>query len=212
MSTDNLYIVKRTYTDNKDPNSNQFKVAIKGTYTDLRAAKAAAKHVLVDEGYAPDNFSSYDVNDGSLRPWPHGDGVMVLAVTESETGTAAERFVVELETVPNAMSAEAPPPGSEGGGCRVPGKLFHVLQTDVDYNADRSGDARSTHVEGSFRARGQARDCALAALLDGGALRPSNFAEYDVYDDGTESPFGADVLVHAANENGQNFLVSVVEE
>jgi hypothetical protein len=209
MSTDNLYIVKRTYTDHKDPNRNQFKVAISGTYTDLRAAKAAAQQVLVDEGYSRDNFSSYDVNDGSLRPWPHGDGVMVRAVAGPDPG--AERFLVELETVPNVLSAAAPPAGSSAGG-RVPGTLFHVLQTDVDYNADRSGDARSTHVEGSFRAREQARDCALAALLDGGTLRPSDFAEYDVYDDGTESPFGAGVLIHAANENGQNFLVSVVEE
>jgi len=203
MSTDNLYIVKRTYTDHKDPNRNQFKVAIRGTYTDLRSAKVAAQQVLVDEGYSRDNFSSYDVNDGSLRPWPHGDGVMVRAVAGPDPG--AERFLVELETVPNTVSAEP-------AGGRVPGKLFHVLQTDVDYDADRSGDARSTHVEGSFRAREQARDCALAALLDGGTLRPSDFAEYDVYDDGTESPFGAGVLVHAANENGQNFLVSVVEE
>ena len=53
---------------------------------------------------------------------------------------------------------------------------------------------------------------ALTALLDGGALQKGDFAEYDVYDDGTESPFGADVLVHAANDNGHNFLVSVLEE
>jgi hypothetical protein len=206
MSADNLYIVKRIYTDHKDPNRNEFKVAIKGTYTDLRAAKSAAQRVLPDEGYARDDFSEYDVNDGSGagKPWAYGDGVMVRAVA----GPGAETFVVELETVPNAIGAR---PASGGDG-RVRGKLFHVLQTDVDYNADRSGDARSTHVEGSFRAREEARARALTALLDGGALQKGDFAEYDVYDDGTESPFGADVLVHAANDNGHNFLVSVLEE
>jgi hypothetical protein len=203
MSTDNLYIVKRTYTDHKDPNRNQFKVAIKGTYTDLRAAKSAAQRVLPDEGYALDNFSEYDVNDGGAKPWAYGDGVMVHAVV----GRGAETFLVELETVPNAIAAH--PSGGDG---RIREKLFHVLQTDVDYNADRSGDARSTHVEGSFRAREEARERALTALLDGGALRKGDFAEYNVYDDGTESPFGADVFVHAANDNGQNFLVSVLEE
>ena len=203
MSTDNLYIVKRTYTDHKDPNRNQFKVAIKGTYTDLRAAKSAAQRVLPDEGYALDNFSEYDVNDGGAKPWAYGDGVMVHAVV----GRGAETFLVELETVPNTIAAQ--PSGGDG---RIHEKLFHVLQTDVDYNADRSGDARSTHVEGSFRAREEARERALTTLLDGGALRKGDFAEYDVYDDEAESPFGADVLVHAANDNGQNFLVSVLEE
>jgi hypothetical protein len=200
MSIDNLYIVKRTYTDHKDPNRNEFKVAIKGTYTDLRAAKSAAQRVLADEGYARDNFSSYDVNDGTAGPWRHGDGVIVHAVV------AAETFLVELETVPNTIAAARADDG------RVNGHLFHVLQTDVDYNADRSGDARSTHVEGSFRTREEAREWALTALLAGGAFQTGDFAEYDVYDDGTESPFGADVLVHAANENGQNFLMSVLEE
>jgi len=204
MSTDNLYIVKRTYTDHKDPNRNQFKVAIKGTYTNLHAAKSAAQRVLPDEGYARDNFSEYDVNDGGATPWAYGDGVMVHAVV----GPGVETFLVELETVPNAIAARP----SGGGDGRVGGKLFHVLQTDVDYNADRSGDARSTHVEGSFRAHEEARERALTTLLDGGALRKGDFAEYDVYDNGTESPFGTDVLVHAANDNGQNFLVSVLEE
>jgi hypothetical protein len=211
MSSDNLYIVKRTYTDPKDP-SNRYKVAIKGTYTDLRAAKTAAQRVLADEGYTRDNFRAYDVNDGTgaASDWPHGDGVVVHAL-----GPDAERFLVELETVPNTLVAHRlpPPPDlsvDEGG--RVQGSLFHVLQTDIDYNADRSGDARTTHVEGSFRGREEARERALTALLDGGAVKKSDFVEYDVYDDGTESPFGPDVLVHAANENGQNFLVAVVEE
>jgi len=205
MSSDNLYIVKRTYTDPKDP-SNRYKVAIKGTYTDLRAAKTAAQHVLADEGYTRDDFSAYDVNDGTSAAsgWPHGDGVIVHAL-----GPYAERFLVELETVPNALP---PRDLSLGEGGRVQGCLFHVLQTDVDYNADRSGDARTTHVEGSFRGREEARERALTALLDGGAVKKSDFAEYDVYDDGTDSPFGPGVLVHAANENGQNFLVAVVEE
>jgi hypothetical protein len=174
--------------------------------------KAAAKHTLLDEGYSRDNFTQYDVNDGGVgsmttttlqSPWPHGDGVMVYAV-----GASGERFWVELETVPNPLGATA----TNAPDCRVREKLFHVLQTDVDYNADRSGDARATHVEGSFRAREQARECALTALLDGGDVQKSDFAEYNVYGDGVESLFGPDVLVHAVNENGQNFLVSVVEE
>ncbi|PVH98916.1 hypothetical protein DM02DRAFT_656882 [Periconia macrospinosa] len=64
---------------------------------------------------------------------------------------------------------------------------------------------------GTYADRRQARDQALRILLDTDMKR-EDFVEYDEYIDGTEGPFGPDVIVHAVKEGGENVLVSVITD
>ncbi|KAF2688464.1 hypothetical protein K458DRAFT_414208 [Lentithecium fluviatile CBS 122367] len=199
MAAENLYIVKRTFLDTNNPGQKEINVALPATFTDLKAAKNEAKNVLTWEGYETEFFSVYDVNDGT-KEWKHGDGVIVYA-----EGPSGERFKVEIDTIPNALGLKAE------GAERVQTPLYHVLQTVIEYDMDRSGAQRSNFVQGSFTSVEEAREQALKALLDAD-MSKEDFVEYDEYSDGTEGPFGQDVVVHAVKEGGQNVLVSVISE
>jgi hypothetical protein len=199
MANDNLYVVKRTFLNLKSPSGLSLNVALPATFTDLKAAKAEAKTTLFNEGYEKDFFSLYDVNDGQSE-WKHGSGTIVYA--EALSG---EVFKVEIETVPNSTRLE----GDQDGRVRRP--LHHVLQTDVHFNEDRSGFLRDSAIESTHTVRELAKAKALTVLLDQD-VKKEDFAEYDEYADGTEGPFGPDVMVHAVKEGGENILVSVVSD
>jgi hypothetical protein len=197
MSESNIYLIKRTYTDLKNPSEIAYKVAIPSTFADLKAAKAAALATLIDEGYEPGFFPVYEVNHGDAAQWTHGDGMMVYA-----EGPDHEIFTVEIGTRPNDAHFEA----DETGRIRRP--LHHVIQTIVDYSDDRSGSKRKSMVEGTHIARSLAESQALRVLLDAN-VRKEDFVEYDEFIEG-ERPFGEDVIVHAVKDGGENILVSVV--
>ena len=197
MASENLYLIKRSYVDLKDPNETYFKVAILGAYTNLHTAKTAAKTILMTEGYDQSDFPKYEVNNGQ-DDWAHGDGVIVYA-----EGPSGEKFTVTIETVPNTVGLE----GDQDG--KVSQQLWHVLQMDVDYVSDRSGFKRETFIEGSYMNYEDAKIRALKVLLDPD-LDKKDYAEYTEYTDGTESPYGPDVIVHAAKENGEVYLVMVI--
>jgi hypothetical protein len=78
MANDNLYVVKRTFFNPRDPAEQSFHVTVPATCTDLNVAKKEAKMALTREGYETDFFSVYDVNNDRDR-WKHGDGVVVYA-------------------------------------------------------------------------------------------------------------------------------------
>jgi hypothetical protein len=197
MAESNIYLVKRTYTDLKNPSEIAYRVAIPSTFTDLKAAKTAALATLIDEGYERGFFPVYEVNNRDAAQWTHGDGVMVYA-----EGPDHEIFTVEIETRPNDAHFEADDTG------RVRRPLHHVLQTTVDYNDDRSGSKRESMVEGTHMMRSLAESQALRVLLDAD-VRKEDFVEFDEYTEG-ERPFGEDVIVHAVKDGGENILVSVV--
>jgi len=207
MSAENLYVIKRTFTDLKNPGEPAIKVA----YLDLKSAKERATKVLLEEGYEKSFFTVYDEknvhpgpgkgeNDVELMKWKHGDGVIVYA-----EGLSHEIYKVEIDTVPNAAKLEAS--AANLGPVKQP--LFHVLQTNIHYLEDRSGSKRDTIVEGVHKSKELALAQASKLLIDDDVGK-ADFAEYDEYTDGTEGPFGADVVIHAVKENGENILVSVI--
>jgi hypothetical protein len=79
MANDNLYVVKRTLFNPRDPAEQSF-------------------HVTVPE---TDFFSVYDVNNGR-DGWRHGDGVVVYA-----EGQGGEVLTVAIDTIPNTHGLRA---------------------------------------------------------------------------------------------------------
>jgi hypothetical protein len=189
--------VKRTIFDPKDPAEPVFKIALPATFANLKAAKKEAREVLSKEGYETNFFSTYDVNNGD-ESWSHGDGAIVYA-----RGTSGEVLKVEIDTIANSTrllpdaSGEIHPP------------LYHVLQTVIDYDKDRSGSQRYSIVEGTHATLELAREQALRVLIDE-CVTKEDFVEYNEYSDMNEGNFGPNVVVHAVKEGGQNLLISVI--
>lgn len=200
-ANENLYLIKLTAINlKKEPAGSAQDVSIKGTFTSLPAAKAFCKTLLTSLGYDKEFFPTYDVRSEYAGDWPHGDGVQVYAsVPDSEI------FKVELETEPNKFGLKA-----EGEDGRILRELWHVLQVTIHYNIDRSGAKRDSTVEGSYETVQQARQAALAALLDEDVTK-ENFAEYDEFKDQKDWPYGEDVVVHAVGQSGENYLVKVLK-
>ncbi|KAH8651287.1 hypothetical protein BX600DRAFT_101110 [Xylariales sp. PMI_506] len=197
MASEYLYVVKRTFTDPKAPIETSFNVALPATFTSLEAAKAEAEAVSLKDGYEPSLFAVYEVKD-KQHEWKHGDGTIVYG-----EGLSGEVFKVEIDTVSNTARIEG------DGAQRINRPLYHVLQTTVHYNEDRSGSLRDSAVESTHTVRRLAEAKALVILLDQDVTK-EDFVEYDEFSDGTESPFGPDVVVHAVMEGGENILVSVI--
>jgi hypothetical protein len=197
MSSENLYHVKRSCIDLKDPKELHWKVAIPTTYTNLHAAKESSKQALVKEGYSQSDFVKYEVNNGQ-KGWAYGSHVIVVA-----EGPSGETFTVEIETMPNTADLTGDADG------KVVEKLYHVVQTNIDYNWDRSGSKRETNIEGSYTNLDEAKKRALTTLLDDD-VRKEDFLDYKEYVQCGTSPFGPDNLVHAIKNNGENNLVSII--
>jgi len=199
-TSDLLFHVKRTVTDfAKDKSGATTSIDILGTFTDLAAAKLAARSALASEGYVKDDFETFEQNDGT-GTWTHGDGVLAFA-----KAPAGQTFEVRIDTKPNILQFK----GNADG--EVEGVLHYVIQQTINYNKDPTGSSQDTEVEGTYRTRETARKAARTALLDSEVTKKT-FAEYDEFDDAREVnewPYGEDVLVHAVAETGENFNVAV---
>jgi len=195
-----LYHVKRTITEYDLDKSGATRITdVLGTFTDLTAAKLAARAGLASEGYIKDDFELLEVKEevGSEN-WKHDDGVLVFA-----KAPAGQEFEVRLDTKPNVLHLK----GNESG--EVEGFLHYVLQTTINYNNDRIGGIQTTEVEGTYPTRKAAYEAAHTALLDEEVTKKS-FAEYDEKEkEECEWPWGDDCFVHAVAETGENFLVFV---
>lgn len=200
-TSENLYHVLLTSIDlKKDPSGAAQDVSIKATFTSLPSAKAFSRTLLTSLGYERDFFTTYDELGSYTGDWPHGDGVQVYAaVAESEI------LKVELKTAENKFGYQ----GDESG--RVTRELWHVVQTTIHYNLDRSGAKRDSVIEGSYETAEQARQSARTALLDED-VRKEDFAEYDEFG-GTQGDWtwGEDVVVHAVGQGGENYVVRVLQ-
>ena len=67
MASENLYIVKRSKFDARNPTQPVYDIALPATFTNLNDAKQYAKRVLPKEGYDIKFFPVYDVKDLSLH-------------------------------------------------------------------------------------------------------------------------------------------------
>jgi hypothetical protein len=197
---DMLFHVKRTVTDFAEDKSGATRTTdILGTFTDLTAAKNAARSALASEGYLKDDFATFETkSEVDPEAWTHGDGVLIFA-----KAPAGQEFEVRLDTKPNVNNLKGNPSGE------VDGYLHYVLQTTINYNNDRIGGIQTTEVEGTFTTRKAAFEAAKTTLLDDEITKES-FAEYDEKDEFKgEWPYGDDCLVHAVGESGENFKVFV---
>jgi hypothetical protein len=93
-----LFHVKRTITDFHEDKSGATRTTdVLGTFTDLTAAKNAARSALASEGYMKDDFEKFEVkNETDPEEWNHGDGVLIFA-----KAPAGQEFEVRLDTKPN---------------------------------------------------------------------------------------------------------------
>ena len=181
------------------------KVRVAGTYTSLKAAKAAAHRLIFDAGYEVEWFTDYltQPTEFEQHKVDHRDGLMVYA--KARDGTI---FRVTLLTAPNTRGF----PGDEEGKVDIP--LFHVLQMNVKYSIDDTGATRETNIEGSFESYEDARRYASELLLseDEGITRDS-FAQYDeAKAPDIDCGYGENVIVHAVGNDGDNILISVLKE
>ncbi|OCK85857.1 hypothetical protein K432DRAFT_285901 [Lepidopterella palustris CBS 459.81] len=200
MAGDMLYHIKRTMVDIKNDATGALqKVDILGTFTDLSKAKAAAKNALFAEGYEKEWFTEFEVKDGA--EWKHPDGTFVYAKAPD-----GETFTVALETTPNTLALMG-----DADGKVVEKQLFHVLQTTIHYNVDRSGANRETSLEGTYTTFEDAKNAAMGCLLDED-VRKESFVEYDEYDGQEDWAFGEDTMVHAVGVGGENYLVAIIRK
>ncbi|KAJ9664775.1 hypothetical protein H2198_000121 [Neophaeococcomyces mojaviensis] len=188
-----------------DPNNQVEKVRIVGSYDSLKHAKTAAHRCLFEAGYQREWFEQYEVdpqyfekNDVAQR-----DGLEVLA-----TATNGATFRVRIVTSPNVGKFTSP---FDDG--RIPDALYHVLQTHVSYKEDESGEVRDTDVKATFATYNEARSYASRVLLSPEKdVTRDSFAEYDEAGPGErDCGYGENVIVHAVGDNGQNYLISVVQ-
>lgn len=198
--SENFYHIMGTMIDyHRDPTGALQNRRICGTYTDLNSAKAAASHALLDQGYEEAWFTNFDVKTRQ-QDWAHGDGTIVYA-----RAPAGEVFTVTIQTAPNSFAFAG---DAEN---KVTGELYHVLQTTIHYDKDRSGAVQDAEILGSFETYPAAKQMALTCLLDEDVTKES-FAEYDENVGQDDWPFDSDVMVHAVGETGENVVIAVVEQ
>jgi hypothetical protein len=201
MPAELLYNVKVFSTEPKNPQQNYYRTTVVSTYTDLHDAKEQAKSELLNEGYSSSDFKLYETNDGSGK-WENTNGLMARAI-----GPAGERFSVTVEAVPNHEHIKG------DSGTKILKKLYHVIQTDIDYQADETGMKRETTIQNTFTTLSAAKSHALSVLLSE-KLEKKDYEEYTEYPElakGVDLQSGEELIVHATRSNGMNTLVSVIE-
>ncbi|KAL6244448.1 hypothetical protein RBB50_008690 [Rhinocladiella similis] len=204
--SDSLYHILFSVSHNpKDVNEEVEKLRVCGTFTNLQAAKAQAHKTLFEAGYEREWFTEYDTQreefvEHSIK---RRTGLCVYAVAPDKTV-----FRISVATTPNVQGFKA-----IGEDHKVHFDLYHVVQTNVEYSEDDSGQARDTNVEGSFKTYEEARKFASQVLLapEDGVTKES-FEQYDEAGPGEKDcGFGENVIVHAVGKNGENILVSVLK-
>jgi len=187
----------------RDPTSEVQRVRVCGTYTSIKAAKAAAHQALFDAGYEQEWFTVFDSRTHETTNWKHGEGVIVYA--EAPEG---EIFTISISTTVDTLGVK----GNEEGKIEI--DLYHILQTTIFYDKDASGGLRETNIEGTFKTYDEARAAASTVLVnEEDGVTKESWAEYDELPVGEKDwEYGENVVVHAVGSNGENILLSVVKE
>lgn len=201
--SDVLYHVKRTIIDfMSDPSGATRTTDILASYVSLPEAKSYAYECLDKAGYKRDDFAVWEEKD-TAKTWSYEDGVLIHA--KGESGVVIE---VAIETTENSQGLKADEQGV------VKGHLQYVVQTTIDYDADRSGEKQTTSIEGVYTTRDAARKAARSVLLDkDDDVTKESFAEYDERaDNDAEWAYGENTWVHAVGPGGSNYLVAVLTQ
>ncbi|KAH8812084.1 hypothetical protein F5884DRAFT_302448 [Xylogone sp. PMI_703] len=202
-TSDVLYNVKRTIIDYMtDPSGATQITDVLATFTLLPPAKEFAYKCLDKSGYKQDDFDVWEEKD-KAQNWRYPDGVLVHA-----KGASGVEIYVAIDTTPNTNNFK----GNASG--LVETHLQYVVQTTIDYEADRSGERQSTSIEGVFGTRDAARKAAKSILLDKeDDVTKESFAEYDERDEkDAQWAYGENSWVHAVGANGVNYLVQVLTQ
>lgn len=199
-----LYNITLTIIDfQADPTGGTQHIFVLGSHGTLKAAKDFCTTSLQNLNFDISEFSEYQVRttgDEGSAEWPYGEGVMVFA-----KAFAGQVFLVGIVTTLNNENL----PSTSSGDLVLPNGLkflHYVVQTEVDYNADRTGFVQKSDLEGTYLHRADAWTAAY------NCLDKKQLCEYDSREDpelAGQWPFGEDVAVHAISETGQNYYVSV---
>ncbi|GIJ98878.1 hypothetical protein Aspvir_001000 [Aspergillus viridinutans] len=200
------HIVLTTSHLTKNPNNIVEKVRVPGTYTSLPAAKAAAHSCLFDAGYEREFFTKYEVDPAVFEEQNllERSGLAVLAVAADGT-----TFRVRIDTTPNNMRLTT---DLEDGRISIP--LYYVIETTIVYGGQKeTTSVRNLNIEGTFETYEEAWAFAKQVLLSKeDKVTKDSFAEYDeAAPDEKDCGYGENVIVHAANNYGENFLISVIQ-
>ncbi|KAE8369802.1 hypothetical protein BDV27DRAFT_120219 [Aspergillus caelatus] len=206
VSPDLYHIVLSTTHISKDPNNIIEKVRIPGTYTSLRAAKAAAHSCLFDAGYEREFFTQYETNKDVFEDRNLSDrqGLVVFAVASDGT-----TFRVRIDTTANNMRLIT---DYEDG--RIPIPLYYIIQTTFIYNGEKEvSKVRDLNVLGAYVDYQEARKLAERILLseEDGLSKESYEAYYEASPDDTDCGYGENVVVHAVSQYGENYSISVIQ-
>lgn len=188
-----------------DPNSLVEKVRVIGSYDNLKHANAAAHRCLFEAGFRREWFEQYETSPEFFEKnnVAQREGLAVLAV--EPTGTTYRARVL-----PSPNSGKFTTTLEDG---RIPDQLYHVLKTKVEYEVEESGEVRDTSVEGTYATYDEARGFAAKVLLSPEKnITKETFAQWDEAGPGErDCGYGENVIVHATGNDGENFLVSIVQ-
>jgi hypothetical protein len=202
-----LYHVILTMTHlSKNPNNLVETLRVIGTYTKLPDAKAAAHRVLFEAGYERELFDIYKVKSVEAcdsffeRAQP---GVLLHA--EASDGS---NFEVSILTTTWHVFWE----DTFRDDKFLPKELYYVIQTNILYDDDEWGLGKTHDIEGLFMSYDEAVEFAKEVLLDPhNGITKASYAQYEETNgNDTDCGYGVNVHVHAVQDNGENYLVSVV--
>ena len=186
------------------------------THAELGAAKAFAAKALEGLDYSRSDFDSFQSvfdDDGKADNNKDQDKTLPEGVLVRAQRADMHEFLVSIYTTSNteslAVKSEDPAQLQLPNGTNL---LHYVLQTKIDYNADRSDGVYRTDIEGVYVHRQDAARAAATCLISD-PIRPEDFAEYDEKGSDVlkgEWPYGEDVLVHAVSNMGETFEVAVL--
>ncbi|KAL3443132.1 hypothetical protein BJX65DRAFT_312152 [Aspergillus insuetus] len=200
------HVLLTTSHIDKDPHSPMIeKLLVPGTYTSLLQAKAAAHSCLYEAGYEKEFFETYEVAPGHVEGHEHEPHIIIHA-----TATDGTTFRVRIRNTRNDTGL----PASDLADGRVSVPLYYVIQVNTVYDGDEGGSTvQNIDVQGVFTAYAEARKFASRVLLssEDGITRDS-FVQYsEAGPSETDCGYGENVVLHAALENGTEYLVNVVK-
>ena len=179
------------------------KIRVFGTYTSLKAAKAAAHKSMFDAGYEKEWFPDFISQSLEIKQSRIDNSRGLIVYAKAPDGT---EYRVSILSSSNASHFE----GNDEG--KVNGQLYHVLRTTVYYSRDETGAIRENEVEASFTSQDQAKRFASKLLIqEGTGMTKESYAQYDESTTG-EGDYGENTIVHAVGDNGDNILVRVLME
>lgn len=182
----------------------------------MGAAKAFAAKALDSLDYSQSDFDSFQSvfdNAGDAETDKDKDNTLPDGVLVRAKRAGTHEFLVSIYTTFNteslAVKRDNPAELQLPNGTNL---LHYVLQTKIDYNADRSDGVYSMDIEGVYVHRQDAARAAAMCLINE-PVRREDFVEYDERGSDAfkgEWPFGEDVLVHAVSHVGETFEVAVL--